>query len=49
MILSSEFRTTRANQPTVNVKEMDDAYMIEVAAPGLDRKDFHHLRRRDVG
>ena len=35
-----EFRSTWANQPAVNVKETDDAYMIEVAAPGLDRKDF---------
>ena len=26
--------------PAVNVKETDDEFMIEVAAPGLDKKDF---------
>ncbi len=35
-----EIRTNWANQPAVNVKETDDAYMIEVAAPGLLKEDF---------
>ncbi len=27
--------------PAVNVKETDDDFLIEVAAPGLDKKDFN--------
>jgi HSP20 family protein len=27
--------------PAVNIVEADDSYTIEVAAPGLDKKDFH--------
>ncbi len=36
----TENRTNRANLPAVNVKETDEAYMIEVAAPGLLKEDF---------
>ncbi|MCK0131156.1 Hsp20/alpha crystallin family protein [Flavobacteriaceae bacterium F08102] len=32
-------KTTR-NVPAVNVKENDDAYVVEVAVPGMDKKDF---------
>ena len=35
-----EMQTYKANQPAVNVKETDEAYMIEVAAPGLLKDDF---------
>lgn len=35
-----EIQTYRANEPAVNVKETDEAYMIEVAAPGLQKEDF---------
>ncbi len=35
-----EFRTNWANMPAVNVKETDENYMIEVAAPGLLKGDF---------
>jgi HSP20 family protein len=35
-----EMRTNWANLPAVNVKETDEAYMIEVAAPGLQKEDF---------
>lgn len=35
-----EFRGTWANLPAVNVKETDDAYLIEMAAPGLVKQDF---------
>ncbi|WP_340202026.1 Hsp20/alpha crystallin family protein [Ascidiimonas sp. W6] len=33
---------TRAthNQPALNIKETDDAFEIELAAPGLEKKDF---------
>jgi HSP20 family protein len=36
----SEDRST-LNIPAVNVRENNDNYMIEVAAPGLEKKDFH--------
>jgi len=29
------------NVPPVNIKETPDAYTLEIAAPGLDRKDLH--------
>lgn len=32
---------TSALRPDVNVKETDDAYIMEVAAPGLDKSDFN--------
>ncbi len=35
-----EIQTKWANQPAVNVKETEEAYMIEVAAPGLQKEDF---------
>lgn len=28
-------------QPSVNIKETEDAYQLEVAAPGLEKKDFN--------
>ena len=36
-ILGSDFVTT---QPSVNIIELNDAYNIEVAAPGLNKNDF---------
>jgi len=32
---------TSALRPDVNVKESDDAFIMEVAAPGLDKSDFN--------
>ena len=32
---------TSALRPDVNVKETDDAFVMEVAAPGLDKSDFN--------
>jgi len=32
---------TSALRPDVNVKETDDAYIMEVAAPGLEKSDFN--------
>lgn len=29
------------NQPSVNIKETDSAYIIELAAPGLEKGDFN--------
>jgi HSP20 family protein len=36
-IMGSDFVTT---QPSVNIVELNDAYNIEVAAPGLSKNDF---------
>ena len=35
------WRTAGATLPAVNVMETNDAYTIEVAAPGMKRKDFN--------
>jgi HSP20 family protein len=36
----SNFSSTNTSLPAVNVKETDDDYIIEVAAPGMSKKDF---------
>jgi HSP20 family protein len=36
------------NMPAVNVKETEKTYEIEVAAPGLDKKDFHVTLENNV-
>ena len=37
---TSNFSSTNTSLPSVNVKETDDDYFIEVAAPGMTKKDF---------
>ena len=37
---SSNFAGNRSTLPAVNVRENDDAYLIEVAAPGMKKDDF---------
>lgn len=37
---SSNFSSTDTTLPAVNVKENDDAFLIEVAAPGMTKEDF---------
>ncbi len=37
-IVGSDFTTTH---PSVNIYEKDDVYYLEVAAPGLEKDDFH--------
>lgn len=37
---NSNFSSTDTTLPAVNVKENDDAFMIEVAAPGMAKEDF---------
>lgn len=37
---NSNFSSTDTTLPAVNVKESDDAFMIEVAAPGMSKEDF---------
>lgn len=38
---TSNFSSTNTSLPAVNVKETDDDYFIEVAAPGMSKKDFN--------
>lgn len=41
------FNGRGATLPAVNIRETDTAYNVEVAAPGLDKKDFKvHVDRR---
>jgi HSP20 family protein len=35
------FSSTDTTLPAVNIKESNDAYLIEVAAPGMAREDFN--------
>lgn len=36
----SNFSSTNTSLPAVNVKETEDDFLIELAAPGMDKKDF---------
>ncbi len=36
----SNYSSTNTSLPAVNVKENNDEFVIEVAAPGMDKKDF---------
>jgi HSP20 family protein len=38
---NSNFSSTDTTLPAVNVKENNDAFMIEVAAPGMTKEDFN--------
>jgi len=37
---TNNFSSTHTTLPAVNVKETDDAFEIEVASPGMTKKDF---------
>jgi HSP20 family protein len=38
--LNDNFWNGRKGEPALNIKEMDDKFEIELAAPGFDKKDF---------
>ncbi|WP_066630478.1 Hsp20/alpha crystallin family protein [Labilibacter marinus] len=38
---SSNYSSTQTTVPAVNVNENDDEFHIEVAAPGMEKKDFN--------
>ena len=38
---NSNFSSTNTSLPAVNVKESEDEFTIEVAAPGMTKKDFN--------
>lgn len=37
---SSNYSSTNTSLPAINIKESDDDFMIEVAAPGMKKEDF---------
>lgn len=37
---NSNFSSTNTSLPAVNVKETNDEFLIELAAPGMEKKDF---------
>ena len=37
---NNNFSTTSTTLPSVNIKETDDNYEVEVAAPGMNKEDF---------
>ena len=45
---NSNFSNTNTTLPAVNVKETDESYEIEVAAPGMEKKDFKINLDNDV-
>lgn len=46
---SSNYSATSTTVPAVNVKETENEYMIEVAAPGMNKNDFHvHLDNNEL-
>lgn len=38
---NSNFSSTSTTVPSINIKETNENYEVEVAAPGLDKKDFN--------
>ena len=42
------FSETDSTLPAVNIKENEDSFIVEVAAPGMDKKDFHIDFENDV-
>ncbi len=44
---NANFSSTNSTIPAVNIKENDDAYIIEVAAPGMHKENFMVNMERD--
>ena len=38
---NSNYSSTSTTVPSVNIKETADSFEVEMAAPGMDKKDFH--------
>lgn len=38
---TTNFSDTNTSLPAVNIKEDDNAFTVEVAVPGMEKKDFH--------
>ena len=37
---TSNYSSTNTTLPAINISENDDQYLVEMAAPGMDKKDF---------
>ncbi|PWL37662.1 heat-shock protein [Flagellimonas aquimarina] len=46
--VNDDFFNLEKSLPAMNVKEHDDDFEIELAAPGFDKKDFEITMREDV-
>ena len=44
----TNYSDTNTTLPSVNIKENDDEFTVEVAAPGMDKKDFNIDFENDV-
>ena|SRR5690606_3555122 len=38
---NSNYSASRTTLPSVNIRETDDGFEVEMAAPGMDKKDFN--------
>tara|TARA_R110002073_G_scaffold72537_1_gene177190 strand:- start:167479 stop:167907 length:429 start_codon:yes stop_codon:yes gene_type:complete len=45
---STNFSKTNTSLPAVNIKENEDEFTVEVAVPGMDKKDFQIDLNNDV-
>ncbi len=45
---TNHFSTTNTTLPSVNIKETEDNFEVEVAAPGFDKKDFNIELNNDL-
>jgi HSP20 family protein len=45
---TTNFSEANTTLPAVNIKENDDEFTVEVAAPGMDKKDFNIHFENDV-
>lgn len=46
--LSTNFSTTGTTLPAVNIKEDDNQFVVELAAPGMTKKDFNIELENDI-
>jgi HSP20 family protein len=45
---STNFSSTGTTLPAVNIRENDDEYVVELAAPGMTKKDFNIELENDI-
>ena len=46
--LSTNFSSTNTTLPAVNIRENDNEYVVELAAPGMTKKDFNIELENDI-
>ncbi len=42
------YSSTETTLPKVNIKENEDGFVVEIAAPGMKKEDFHILLDKDI-